>query len=276
MHLSLKNVISTLGIKLGPPFPVKHPSCFIVRPGVDCHNNKVVLKEIVTPVSMIDPAINDEFCDEIAALDYFDSEGAVELITADLESGWLLENQCLPGIPLVRLGEDEATNIFVDVMQVLHRPLKYTNHKFKHISYWLERLNKDVVVTYQEKASEIAQELLNSSGEDVLLHGDLHHENILSAGDDCFLAIDPKGIIGEREFEVGAFMRNPYILINSELNRNLKKIINRRLDIITERTAFDRNRLKQWCYVQCILSACWHVDSNTKKEDLMLKCAELF
>lgn len=58
-------------------------------------------------------------------------------------------------------------------------------------------------------ALKASKELLVSSGEQVLLHGDLHHYNILSSARNSWLAIDPKGGIGEREYEICALMRNP-------------------------------------------------------------------
>jgi hypothetical protein len=61
-------------------------------------------------------------------------------------------------------------------------------------------------------------ELLSSSGKEVLLHGDLHHWNILSSEREGWLAIDPKGLAGEAECETGAFLRNPLFRILSAEN----------------------------------------------------------
>ena len=59
-----------------------------------------------------------------------------------------------------------------------------------------------------ERAADLLSELTETSGEPVLLHGDLHHYNILSAEREPWLAIDPKGIVGAAEFDVCAFLRN--------------------------------------------------------------------
>ena len=42
-----------------------------------------------------------------------------------------------------------------------------------------------------------------------LLHGDLHHDNVLYDDERGWIAIDPKGVVGEVEFEIGAALRNP-------------------------------------------------------------------
>ena len=53
-----------------------------------------------------------------------------------------------------------------------------------------------------EKAEKLFAELIGGMGEPVLLHGDLHHDNILSAQREPSLAIDPRGVVGEAEYEV--------------------------------------------------------------------------
>ena len=60
-----------------------------------------------------------------------------------------------------------------------------------------------------DAAEAIFADFIPSQGERVLLHGDLHHWNILSASRQPWLALDPKGVIGEREYDVGALLRNP-------------------------------------------------------------------
>jgi streptomycin 6-kinase len=60
------------------------------------------------------------------------------------------------------------------------------------------------------RAEGVASELLASVPEVRVLHGDLHHENIVSAQRAAWLAIDPKGIVGDLGYETGALMNNPY------------------------------------------------------------------
>jgi len=92
----------------------------------------------------------------------------------------------------------------------------------------------------------------------VLLHGDLHHYNILQHQSE-WLAIDPKGIIGEREFEIGAFLRNPFCVVEDPLET---KELARNLDWVIDLTAFNRERVLSWCIIQAILCVCWYVEDN--------------
>ncbi len=75
----------------------------------------------------------------------------------------------------------------------------------------------------------------------MLLHGDLHHENILAAAREPWLAIDPKGIVGELTYEVGALLRN-----RLDAAPDLRRLQVRRIDQLSEALGLDRQRLLGW------------------------------
>ena len=212
-------------------------------------------------------------------MQYFDGNGAVKLLDMDENKGWLLLERCSPGVSLSQLNDDRATLIAIQTMQSLWRPIDDNHCKFRHIKNRLEGLQRSeqsdspIPKKLIRDAIFRGDELLSSLGEVVLLHGDMHHDNILSASRQPFLAIDPNGILGEREYEIGAFMRNPYSII--ETHTNLKKCFDRRLSIITELTEFNRGRLLMWTFVQAILAAWWHVEDNTNGIENMQHVANL-
>ena len=92
----------------------------------------------------------------------------------------------------------------------MHKAPIPSTHAFPHVKDWLAALDKDWSIPdgYLQKARKLREQLLQTSEADVLLHGDLHHDNILQNGDD-WVVIDPKGVIGESAYEVAAFIRNP-------------------------------------------------------------------
>ena len=102
--------------------------------------------------------------------------------------------------------------------------------------------------------------MIPSQGEAVLLHGDLHHWNILSAGGDTWIAIDPKGVVGEREYEVGSLLRNP----NDQIQHwpDLEARTRRRIAILAEVLGFDRHRLARWNFAQALLSIWWGYEDS--------------
>ena len=103
---------------------------------------------------------------------------------------------------------------------------------------------------YLKKARQIRDQLLKTDDPDVLLHGDLHHDNILQNGDD-WVVIDPKGVIGESAYEVAAFIRNPIPeLLNHAAAPN---IIHNRVTRFAEALELSERRIIDWCFVQAVL-----------------------
>ncbi len=94
----------------------------------------------------------------------------------------------------------------------------------------------------------------------MVLHGDLHHDNILSATRRPWLGIDPKGVIGQPDYEPGAFIRN--ISLNADAAIELADLV-RAIDIFSEQLHIEKQRIIRWAFAQAVLSAWWHVEDNT-------------
>ena len=123
------------------------------------------------------------------------------------------------------------------------------------------------------RAEGLFSELLASAGEPTLLHSDLHHINILSARREPWLAIDPKGVLGERAYELGAFLYN--LLPEFPRRRDLRKILARRIDILCERLELDRQRVVGYGLAQAVLSACWDVEDGVPGWERTIRVAEV-
>ena len=129
------------------------------------------------------------------------------------DDGMLLLERAVPSISLKSYFpnmEQESIEIVCKVMKKLHQANISAAYNLPHIKDWLTALDKDWPIPdeHLQKARKLRDQLLQTSEADVLLHGDLHHDNILQNGDD-WLVIDPKGVIGEPAYEVAAFIRNP-------------------------------------------------------------------
>jgi len=79
------------------------------------------------------------------------------------------------------------------------------------------------------------RELPASQGEQVLLHQDLHTDNVLAAQREAWLVIDPKPLVGERELSVAPIVRD-YVLGHS------REGVVHRLDRLCEELELDRER----------------------------------
>lgn len=108
----------------------------------------------------------------------------------------------------------------------------------------------------------------------VVLHGDLHQENILSATREPWLAIDPKGLVGEPAYETGSLLRNTREQILALPDP--KPLFARRITLLAEELELDRERIRGWGEAQAVLSACWTLEDgeDASRADFAIGCAE--
>lgn len=255
-------------IKVLAPFP--NLSFNFVAPAIGQHGEAYVFKCGVP---------NTEFNTEIDALRFIDGVGLPKLINASKEDAVLLQQRVMSGRSLresLRQGSysDEEVTQFAalamkDYFKQASKPIP-EHYSFPHITDWLkafERITsednpqRDVFpIELLECAETLLPELLMSMDEAILLHGDLHHDNIISDKND-WMIIDPKGIMGERSYEIGAFLRNPQELVLVD-DTDLKSTIQKRIEIFSEVLSLDSERITAWMIVQAVLSVWWSTEEN--------------
>ena len=113
-------------------------------------------------------------------------------------------------------------------------------------------------------AAETARSLFADPQEAIVLHGDIHHGNVLDFGPDIsgggWLAIDPKGLIGERGFDFANIFCNPDAEVATAPGR-----LARQVGVVAEAARIERSRLLQWIVAYAGLSAAWHLDDGDKE-----------
>jgi streptomycin 6-kinase len=108
-------------------------------------------------------------------------------------------------------------------------------------------------------------ELCDSQSAVRLLHGDFHHYNVLFDGSRGWLAVDPKGVIGELEYELGAALRNPYERPALFAERST---VERRVERLAGDLGLSAPRVLAWAFAQAVLAAIWAVeDGETLQPD---------
>lgn len=210
----------------------------------------------------------EEFAFEVRATRHFDGNGMASLLDADEARGIAILERLRPGRMLVELDDDEQqTAIAADVIRGLRRDAPVdaalpTTHD------WFEAFARHraehggagpLPRAIFERGEATYRELLDSSPAPILLHGDLHHYNVLSAERAPWLAIDPHGLTGDPVFEVGAYFGNPAGLSERP---NAARIIERRVSIFAERLGYDRQRIIAWGLAYQTLSAVWSAENG--------------
>jgi streptomycin 6-kinase len=209
---------------------------------------------------------NEALAREAFALKCFAGCGSVHVLSED--NGMLLLERAMPGPSLKSYfpdKEQESIEIVCGVMKKLHQANIPSVHNFPHIKDWLMALEKDWNIPnhYLQKVRKLRDELLQTSKPDVLLHGDLHHDNILQNGDN-WLVIDPAGVMGERSYEVACFIRNPIPELLT--HDDAPNIIQGRVTRFAELFELPYQRILHWCFVESVLSWTWDIEGNLDTE----------
>jgi streptomycin 6-kinase len=272
LPLILKEVSQKWSLTLHSPF--EDMAYNYVAPAT-CDDGMEVVLKVGVP--------NPELQTEIEALRSFNGKGAVKLLEVEPDLGAMLLERLDPGEAIFHLNDDEyATNVAIQVMNEFYgSPTE--RERFPTIADWAEGLMR-LRATFKgstgpfpknlvEMAEAILRELLPTMDDHVLLHGDLHHWNILSAGRSPWLAIDPKGVIGELAYETGAWIRNPFPDLLEWTNPG--NIISRRMDQFTMELALDRERILGWSVYQAVLAAWWSYEEGDRDWEKWLAVAEL-
>lgn len=208
----------------------------------------------------------DETKYEIAALRLWNGDGAARLLEADPDIGALLIERLEPGTMLSEVAEtddDAATVIASGILRQLWRPVP-ENSGLCPLERWcaafdrsraaLSSGNRGFPAHIFQRADALRGELLASTETPQVLHGDLHHFNVIRAQRAPWLAIDPKGLAGDPCFDVCQFFRNPHHVP--------PRVNSRRMDIFCSELGLNRERTKAWCFVHAVLDACWSFEEG--------------
>lgn len=220
-----------------------------------------------TPVVLKLAPPDKELVSEAEALRHYDGRGVCRLLDSDDTVVALLLERLEPGETLATLEDDAAaTEIAANVMERLFRPLP-PDHAFPTIERWgqaFERVREQhgdsggvFPPELLDPASRLYFDLCASQTGPVLLHGDLHHYNILSATREPWLAIDPKGLAGEPAYEIG-----PYLYNRLDAGPDIRALTLRRIDQFAGILGLDRQRLLAWGFCQSVLSAVWTFEDH--------------
>ena len=161
---------------------------------------------------------DDESVHEADALRAWDGNGAVRVL--DQNGPAILEQRAVPGTDLASLPEDEATAVAVELAGRLWLPAQ---QPFRPVVPEVRRWLDDAEAEGGDVS--MARDLLARLGEqaDWLVHGDLHHHNIVRQGAG-WVALDPKPYLGDREYDLPAFLWNPFFNDLSDRARTERRI----------------------------------------------------
>ena len=154
--------------------------------------------------------------------------------------------------------DDAATAVLVDAAVALHgMPVPPASLGLVPLRAWfhdlLDRPQSDPLL---DRAASLARDLLAEPGPEVVLHGDVHHGNVVDLGN-RWAAIDPKGLLGHPAFDLANVCCNPAMGVAVAR-------LDARLDVMADRAALDRALLASWVGAWCGLSLVWAGDEGSR------------
>ena len=213
----------------------------------------------------------------IEALKAWNGNGSVKLLESTKGAILMefLEGDSL--IPLSKTGrESEATEIFCDLIQELHSVDVETMHgrvpKLWDLFKDLMGFNPPSELSdLFQRAKQKTRHLFLTVQSEVLLHGDLHHLNVIKGAGGKYLAIDPKGFIGDPHYEIATILKNPWDL--PEISQSKDQCLKRAADFATKLN-MNHQRIVDFAFCHMCLSAMWALEHGDAYEH-QIKVAKL-
>jgi streptomycin 6-kinase len=232
----VKECVDEWGLRLGEPYN-KGVAGHVVR--ADLPDGTPAVLKLVYP--------HHEAVHEAAALTLWNGDGAVRLYEHNEERWAMVVERCEPGTHLAELGGDAALDVIVGLLPRLWKPAGEPFRLLAEEAAWWasylpgewERTGRPFERSLLDAAADALLELSATQGEHVLLHQDLHGDNVLAAQREPWLTIDPKPLVGEREFAVAPIVRS------FELGETKRDVVHR-LDRLTSELGLDRERARWW------------------------------
>ncbi len=171
-------------------------------------------------------------------------------------------------------GDEEAALILCGALARLHAPRGTAPGMLAPTEQWLADLwpvaeSRGGILA---RSADMARLLLAAPQDVAVLHGDLHHDNVLDGGARGWLAIDPHALIGERGFDYANIFCNPE---GTDIPISAGRLA-RRADVVAEASGLDRRRLLMWVMTYAGLSAAWYLqDDDEAGARLPLAVAEV-
>jgi streptomycin 6-kinase len=230
------------GLRLGEPYEAGAAG-YTVR--VDLPDDTPAVLKLIYP--------HREAEHEGEALRVWDGDGAIRLLAYD-EARWaILVERCDPGTLLAKVDPDLALDVLIGLLPRLWKPVREPFRSLADEAMWWidylptewEQAGKPFERHLLDAAMARLGGLADSQGDQVLLHQDLHGDNVLAAQREEWLVIDPKPLVGEREFAVAPIVRDP------EPGHSRRDVLYR-LDRLTSELGLDRDRARGWTIGQTI------------------------
>lgn len=211
-----------------------------------------------------------EMQNEIKALLLYRGHKLCNIYEYDLANGVFLEEEIKPGMRLRSITNlEKRLEIFCHLVKDLYLQV-FDKTSFPTYLDWINRahnyvktINHQALKAYMDEALDYVKTLSLTYNRQYLLHGDLHHDNILLSSDGKYKIIDPKGVIGDPIFDLSQFMINEN---NHQYDDTLKMNFGFMINYLANNLNLPLEVVKKSLFIQAVLSECWNVESGVETD----------
>lgn len=205
---------------------------------------------------------DEESQHEGIALQRWGGDGVVRLLRADPHRRALLLERLHPR-DLMDMWDVEACEVVGGLYARLHVPaLPQLRSITSYVARWTDALqqmprNAPIPRRLVEQATALARDLVaDDASTGILVHGDLHYQNVLAGDREPWLVIDPKPMSGDPHYEPAPLLWNRW----EELQGDIRGGVRRRFHAVVDAAELDEDRARDWVVVRMVLNAHWTVE----------------
>lgn len=197
----------------------------------------------------------------------------------DSENGILLEEKIIPGTVLRKVADvDVRIQKFAEVFRKIH---KEASGDYDYPTYfeWIKKAHafvekieqRKIIIEQIKRAEEICGKLFDKYTERMVLHGDLHHDNMLLSEEGNYKIIDAKGVLGPQIFDIPRFILNE---LDEKSGTEGKEYILNVIEKISRLLSYPIEDLKDLFFMETALACAWCLESSDEPDWQAMRTAE--
>jgi streptomycin 6-kinase len=229
------------------------------------------------------PGPHSERFTEIEALRIFNGRSCCRMLECDMDAAAFLLKRASPGVPL-RAISDRNRQLDVGVRLIASLPVRmYGASTLPSYGDWIGTAGAMLGRTHAPsellallRIAELRYSEINATHENIaVLHGDLHHDNVLQNGPDDWIAIDPQGVVGPSILEAGRFVQNHALPDYSQTDFHE---LERTTEYVANHLVESYGQVQRAMFVLHVLSMCWDWEMNIEQNritDAIRQCTNL-
>ncbi len=225
--------------------------------------------------------------EEYNMLRQLEGSGCCKVYDFDEQNGILLLERLVPGTVLRKEPDlQKRLTVFKDVFKKIHRPeteALQNIHSCKTYLDWLtdikdfiEKQDTDILMPENMKvkvclAKEICEEMFIKYTDRLLLHGDLHHDNILLTQGGSYAMIDPKGVIGPAILDLPRFIMNEIDTVHTlSDSEHMEAVVHR----ISQIFGYPIEDVAKVYFMEVVLANAWCLEDGESVNEYEIEIVE--